>query len=136
MIHGDFAPWNLIVDGSDWTLIDWDSAGPGRPEWELAYAIHTFVPLWQDSTFSDRRTAERIRAFADGYGATDEQLRESLALAPERCRQVVRFIRARAAEGDEAFLRMAAEGHGERWLEAAAYISGKLASWARHLHLD
>lgn len=29
MLHNDIGPWNLIVDGDDWVIIDWDEAAPG-----------------------------------------------------------------------------------------------------------
>lgn len=42
--HHDLAPWNLVV-GDQWVFIDWDMAAPGSRLWDLAYALHGFVPL-------------------------------------------------------------------------------------------
>jgi hypothetical protein len=42
--HHDLAPWNLVV-GSRWAFIDWDCAAPGTRLWDVAYAVHGFVPL-------------------------------------------------------------------------------------------
>src|SRR4029079_18666368 len=43
--HHDLAPWNLVVDDARWAFIDWDCAAPGTRLWDLAYAVHGFVPL-------------------------------------------------------------------------------------------
>jgi Phosphotransferase enzyme family len=38
--HNDLAPWNLVIGGSQWAFIDWDTAAPGTRLWDLAYAMH------------------------------------------------------------------------------------------------
>lgn len=44
--HGDLAPWNALWhDGRLVGLIDWDTAEPAPPGWDLAQAAWTFVPL-------------------------------------------------------------------------------------------
>src|SRR5436309_1970233 len=65
IIHGDLAPWNVIVDGNEWGLIDWDFAGPGRFEWEASYTLYTFG-LSPALGLSDAETVARIRSFGDG----------------------------------------------------------------------
>ena len=45
--HQDLAPWNLVI-GDRWAFIDWDTAAPGTRLWDLAYAVHGFVPLSAD----------------------------------------------------------------------------------------
>ena len=42
--HHDLAPWNLVI-GPRWAFIDWDLAAPGTRLWDVAYAMHGFVPL-------------------------------------------------------------------------------------------
>lgn len=37
--HGDFCPWNVLVDGSHWRLIDWELAAE-RP---LGYDLFTYI---------------------------------------------------------------------------------------------
>lgn len=133
LLHGDFAPWNIVVDGPSWTVIDWDSAGPGRPEWELGYALHTFVSMWADVDLPDDRIADRISAFAAGYEAATPLLANALNLAPTRCRQVVSFLRQRAAAGDPAFVHMVNQGHEHGWLDAADRIEARASTWLRLL---
>ena len=43
--HHDLAPWNLVIGPARWAFIDWDTAAPGSRLWDLAYALHGFVPL-------------------------------------------------------------------------------------------
>ncbi|HYS31580.1 MAG TPA: aminoglycoside phosphotransferase family protein [Streptosporangiaceae bacterium] len=43
--HHDLAPWNLIIGRQLWAFVDWDTAGPGSRLWDVAYAMHGFVPL-------------------------------------------------------------------------------------------
>ncbi|MER5641060.1 phosphotransferase [Kitasatospora sp. NPDC002227] len=44
--HHDLAPWNLVANGAgSLAFIDWDGAGPGSRLWDVAYALHGFVPL-------------------------------------------------------------------------------------------
>lgn len=86
VIHGDLAPWNVIVDGENWKLIDWDVAGPGRYEWEAAYSLQTFGQLWPDSGLLDAEVVRRIRAFGEGAQMLSQVLREVVQLVPMRTR--------------------------------------------------
>lgn len=43
--HHDLTPWNLVIGADQWAFIDWDTAAPGSRLWDLAYALHGFVPL-------------------------------------------------------------------------------------------
>lgn len=132
VLHGDLAPWNVIVETDGLTVIDWDDVWVGRIEWEIAYALHTFVPLWPDG-LSDRDTVRRIRVFADGYGLGDEGLLSALELVPMRCRTTGEATRAHAAMGDEAFIRFVAEGIDAYWLTTADHVETRLPAWLRAL---
>jgi thiamine kinase-like enzyme len=72
--HGDLGPWNILArDGMPIAFIDWDSAGPLDPLWELAHVIWQNAQLYDDdvSTLNhlpdaDAR-ARQARLIADGY---------------------------------------------------------------------
>ena len=46
-------------------VIDWDSAGPGSRLWDIAYAVHGFVPLSANRQWQRPDAGVRLRTFAD-----------------------------------------------------------------------
>ena len=133
VLHGDLAPWNVVVgDDGSWTLIDWDAVAPGAPAWELAYVLHTFVPLWPNTPFADDddeiiRRAERL---ANAYGADAALLDEALGLVPDKCRALAAATEERAAAGEPAFQRLVADGHPQVWRGAADHVADRLPRWS------
>jgi Phosphotransferase enzyme family len=132
-LHNDIAPWNLVVDGEDWTIIDWDEAAPGRPEWELALVLHSFVPLWPESTLGDAVIVDRMKSFGDGYGATGQRLQDVVALIPERCQRFVDMIDLGVRDGHPQLVKMLKDGHRKVWSAAAAHADARKGSWQRLL---
>ena len=122
VMHNDLAPWNFVVGEERSVIIDWDYAAPGRIEWELAYTIHTFVPLWPSSDprarsgLSDEEIERRVRVFAEAYELSRSSLHLALSLIPERCQ------RNHDVRPEE-----------RRWEEAATYVRSKLPTLLRRL---
>lgn len=135
VLHGDLAPWNVIVADGGLTLIDWDDVWVGRIEWELAYVLHTFVPMWPDADLSDEETVRRIALFADAYGLSKSGLREAIDLVPARCRTMGESNRLRAAMGDAPFVEAVAQGIDVHWLSGADHVDKRLPAWRRGLRL-
>jgi hypothetical protein len=73
--HCDVVPWNVIVRGGiPVGLIDWDTAGPVDPCWDLAQAAWLHARLYgRDSVASGdlpdvQDRLRRLRLIVDGYG--------------------------------------------------------------------
>ena len=134
VLHGDLAPWNVVV-GDDpaapWTLIDWDEVAQGRVAWELAYVLHTFVPLWSNAPFADDddEVRRRVGVFAEAYGADPDLLEQALRLVPSRCRALADATEARAAQGIPSFVQLVADGHPRSWRDAAEHVAERLPRW-------
>lgn len=124
--HGDPAPYNAV-----WTrdglvgLIDWDNAGPIRPEDDLAWVAFSWTPLHAAevvqregfTALSQRR--ERLALFLRAYGwpgTTDEMLSRIDA----RLQRQIETMRATASAGDPAYQRSFTSG------------STRLSSWLAH----
>lgn len=133
-LHGDLAPWNVIVGEGGLTLIDWDDVWVGRIEWEIAYVLQTFVPLWPDA-LSDEDTVRRIGLFADAYGLSKSALREAIDLVPARCRTMGESNRLRAVMGDAPFVVGVAKGIDVHWLSSADHATKRLPAWRRGLRV-
>lgn len=133
VIHGDLAPWNVIVAEEDWKLIDWDTAGPGRFAWEAAYSLHTFGLLWPDSGLSDAEALARIRSFGEGARLSSSALRDVVQLVPARTRSIADMIDRLAADGHPTFTLHQQEGHPEIWRAASEHVSARMPYWLGQL---
>lgn len=132
--HHDLAPWNLVVDGeAHWTFIDWDCAAPGTRLWDLAYAIHGFVPLSANPAFQRPDAATRLRAFADAYDLTEPERRRLVPLLTRRTRSMHDFLRDQAAKGVHPWTTLWHEGHGAVWRADAEYTEQREALWLKAL---
>jgi len=75
--HLDPNPGNFLIneDGSNGTLIDWDTSGAAPWQYGLVRALYSieaspfYIPM-------DRK-AERVRALLDGFGKSPQELREN-----------------------------------------------------------
>ena len=76
--HNDLCPVNTVyAEGVPYGFIDWDLAGPTRPQYDLAAAAIGYVAIRPDPFWPrpgcpeppDR--AARLRLFCDGYGVGD-----------------------------------------------------------------
>ena len=132
VLHNDLAPWNVVLgDDGAWTLIDWDGVAQGRPAWELAYVLHTFVPLWSDAPFADddEEVVRRITRLMGAYGADAALTADALQLVPDRCHRLADLTEQYAAEGDPSFRSLVEDGHPQLWRDAAAHVGARLPRW-------
>lgn len=130
IIHHDLAPWNLVA-GDRWVFIDWDCAAPGSRLWDLAYAVHGFVPLSANPGLQRAadETDARLRTFVDAYGLDEAQRRALVPLLARRTRAMYEFLAAQSALGAEPWTSLWRGGHGDIWYVDAAYIEERAARW-------
>ncbi|MFI7219672.1 phosphotransferase [Micromonospora maritima] len=128
IVHHDLAPWNLVV-GDRWVVIDWDNAGPGSRLWDLAYAVHGFVPLSAHPDWQRADAGQRLRTFADAYGLDERQRRDLVPLLTVRARAMHDFLGDRAALGVEPWVTHWRTGHGDAWRADADYTERHTDQW-------
>lgn len=130
--HHDLAPWNLVV-GPRWAFIDWDLAAPGTRLWDVAYAVHGFVPLSANPRWQRRDAGARVRVFADAYGLDETQRRELVPMLARRARIMYEFLARQARAGVQPWAGMWHNGHGDAWQADADYIQANEAAGAAAL---
>jgi aminoglycoside phosphotransferase (APT) family kinase protein len=114
--HNDAASYNAAWQQGQLTgFFDWDFAGPAMPEWDLALAAFSWVPLhtryWVAAEgFTDFAARPgRLARFLGIYGWSGTTA-EFLDVVEARVRAHADGIRERAAAGEEAFGRLLREG--------------------------
>lgn len=131
LCHNDLATWNLVIDGERLVFIDWDGAGPSTRLWDLAYAAISFGQLFASE--DPDVAADRLDVFVEGYDA-DDLLRAALPTTMVQRAAAMHTLLTRAhASGWEPWASMYAEGHGEHWKGAAAFIAQHEETWRRAL---
>ncbi|MER5183141.1 phosphotransferase [Streptomyces sp. NPDC002896] len=132
--HQDLAPWNLVAGGEDeWAFIDWDTAAPGTRLWDVAYAMHGFIPLSAHPHWQRTDAGDRLRIFADAYGLDEAERRDLVPLLGRRTRAMYDFLRDQAAQGNQPWATHWAEGHGDAWRSDAEYTEQREDQWLRAL---
>ncbi|WP_410671392.1 phosphotransferase [Amycolatopsis sp. cmx-4-68] len=131
--HHDLAPWNLVIGRPHWAFIDWDTAAPGTRLWDVAYALHGFVPLSADPRWNRADAGHRIRVFADAYGLGETQRHELIPLLAARSRSMATFIATQAAAQRQPWTQLWHDGHGEVWQADADYIDQHTPDWEHAL---
>jgi Ser/Thr protein kinase RdoA (MazF antagonist) len=129
VVHGDFAPYNLVFSGSTLVgIIDLDYARPGPRTYDIASALYGLAPL----TISDEgwgtipERAARARHFCESYGLDEARTVDALRAVAPRLAGIVSYMREAAAAGHEAFARHLAEGHAEHYETDIAWLTAHL----------
>lgn len=62
--RGDLGSWNVVIDGDDFTAVDWETAQPrGFPLWDLLYFLSDALALLDGSEHGDARDDHARRLF-------------------------------------------------------------------------
>ena len=125
--HGDFAPYNLVLDGNRVVgVFDFDAAHPGPRTWDLAYALYRWAPLTRPErpgeSWSQEQKIERARTFLDAYNLDPDGRLGLVDQVVERLQVLVAFMRSQAAAGNTAFQTNLNDGHDQLYLADMAYL--------------
>jgi len=127
--HNDAAPYNAAWRQDTLAgFFDWDFAGPATPEWDLAFAGFSWVPLharrvvsaegFTDFAARPRRLGRFLGAY--GWAATAA---EFLEVVRARVKAHADGIRDLAAAGDEACERLLRQGAADDLDQALAELA-------------
>lgn len=135
--HNEVGPYNAVYhDGRPVAFIDWDFAAPAPREWDIAYALWRFVPLYDDDAcaalgWPATPRGPRIAAFLDAYGLDDRS--DMLNVLRRRQEAILATIACKAHEGDPAYLSLRSEGRLDEIATNMEYAARLHDEWARFL---
>ncbi|MGG6897321.1 phosphotransferase enzyme family protein [Rhizobium sp. BR 315] len=126
--HGDFAPYNVVLnDGEVTGIIDFETAHPGPRCWDLAYAVYRWAPLSSESRVEGLSRLDdqirRARILLDAYGlpVAERSLMPDTIIA--RLEALLTFMEQEAARGVERYRRDLQDGHDNIYRLDIAYVS-------------
>jgi Phosphotransferase enzyme family len=127
--HNDTGPYNAAWHhGTLAGFFDWDFAGPATPEWDLAFAAFSWVPLHARHVvaaegFTDFASRpRRLHQFLRAYGWTGTAA-EFLQVIQERVKASADGIRDLAAAGHQAFEQLLRQGAADDLDQALAELA-------------
>ena len=131
MCHGDFAPYNVVLDGKQAVgLIDFDTCHPGPRSWDIAYALYRWSPFTnpdnKDGFGSIEEQILRARLFCQAYGLANIQRVGLAHLIIERLHVLVDFLITQAQKGDNVCESNMQDGHHLLYLADMEYIKHHL----------
>ncbi|MGF1736829.1 phosphotransferase enzyme family protein [Photobacterium satsumensis] len=124
--HGDFAPYNAVLDGNTVIgIIDFDTAHPAPRIWDVAYAVYCWAPFKthpNDALGELKEQSVRARVFCDSYGLSHENRLQLVDIMIARLNALVDFMVSEANSGDASFAQNINNGHHLSYLEDAQYL--------------
>jgi hypothetical protein len=131
--HNDVGPYNTVYRaGVPVAFIDWDFAAPGPREWDVAYALWRFVPLYDDAMCARLgwpivARGPRIARFLEAYGLEPgEDLVETVLRRMDVTRTT---IRSWADAGNPDYIRLRNEGRLTEIGENIRYVERSQREW-------
>ncbi|MEV6851632.1 phosphotransferase [Actinoplanes sp. NPDC051411] len=131
--HNDVGPYNAVYRaGRPVAFIDWDFAAPGPPEWDVAYALWRFVPLYDDAACARlgwpiAARGPRIARFLDAYGL--DRPEDLFDVVLRRMDVTRRTIEAWADAGNPGYIRLRREGRLTEITGNMRYVERSHRDW-------
>lgn len=137
--HNDVAPYNVVLNprGRLVGVIDWDTAAPALPEWDLAGAAWQWVPLHHpDITAAiggpgEAQQVRRLRLLCNAYGYLKPA--ELLSRIQRRVQTMVTALEDRDAADHPLLSRLRSGGHARMHAKTAGYLEDRLPVLAKAL---
>ncbi|MFK7805064.1 MAG: phosphotransferase family protein [Anaerolineae bacterium] len=124
--HGDFAPYNVVLNGNQAIgIIDFDTAHPAPRLWDIAYAVYRWAPLSDQHHAFIPNLVDQIRRtklFCDSYNMPDSDRKELVQMVLNRMIAFVDFMQAEAENGNEKFIGDLRDGHHLIYLKDIDYL--------------
>ena len=124
--HGDFAPYNVVLNGEHTVgIIDFDTAHPGPRIWDVAYAVYCWAPFKtnpDDSLGDVCSQSARAKAFCDSYKLSNAEREILVSTMINRIQTLVDFIHSEADKGEQAFIENIRNGHHVSYLSDIEYL--------------
>lgn len=101
--HGDFAPYNVVLNGETAIgIIDFDTCHPGPRTWDIAYALYRWAPFTSPKNhdgFGDiDDQIKRAQLFCHSYGLKGEDASKISLIIIERLEALIDFIKTNHQE--------------------------------------
>lgn len=127
MCHGDFAPYNIAIDGREVIgIIDFDTLHPGPRMWDIAYALYRWIPLMAPSNIESFGTEEdkkrRLKVFLNTYEIISSQEKEVINSVIKRLEYLIDYMNQEAQDGNETFIKNIKEGHLDTYSTDLEYL--------------
>lgn len=124
--HGDFAPYNVALDGVKTIgIFDFDTAHPAPRLWDIAYAIYCWAPFktnQYDALGDLAAQSVRARLFCDGYGLSNKERGKLVETMIDRVQTLVDFMQSEANKGNASFIDNINNGHHLAYLSDIEYF--------------
>ncbi|GAB2645526.1 aminoglycoside phosphotransferase family protein [Vibrio panuliri] len=124
--HGDYAPYNLALNGDSVRgIFDFDTVHPGPRIWDIAYAIYCFAPFKTD--VNDRlgsleQQTYRARLFCDIYGVSSLDRGQLVDNMVQRLQALVTFMHQQAEQDNRQLIENLQDGHHLAYLSDIEYL--------------
>ncbi|OCH01843.1 phosphotransferase enzyme family protein [Aliivibrio fischeri] len=124
--HGDFAPYNVALNGNQTVgIFDFDTAHPAPRLWDIAYAVYCWAPFKTneyDALGDLNSQSARAKLFCDSYGLSNAEREKLVETMIARVQTLVDFMQSEADNGNEAFIENISNGHHLAYLADIEYL--------------
>lgn len=125
--HGDYAPYNVALIGSETVgIIDFDTAHPAPRVWDITYAVYCWAPFktHEYDAMGDLGTQSiRAKQFCDAYGLLEVDRLVLVKAMTERVQALVEHMYNEVSNGNQAFIENIKDGHHLAYLADIQYLN-------------